>query len=278
MKDINNGGNQVRRFLHRFYARFQLPLILGLAIIAGFVALFIYKSTQPPAQHLTQNDINQAVAQAMVSAPPSPSFQSQVYQMVAPSVVSIEVAVSQPDGTSVTDLGSGVVVDDAGTILTCLHVIKGATTIKVDYFDGTTSNANVISTQPDNDLAVLQPRVIPDNLVPATLASSSTLSVGDQVAVIGSPFGISGSLSSGVVSGLGRVFTSSESGQTLTNLIQFDAAVNPGNSGGPLIDRSGQVVGIVTALLNPTQQNFFIGIGFVVPIEIAASALGPPWW
>jgi S1-C subfamily serine protease len=238
----------------------------------------IYNSTQPPAQHLTQNDINQAVVQALASATPSPSFESQVYKMVAPSVVSIEVSISKPDGTSQSDLGSGVVVDDAGTILTCLHVVKDATSIKVDFFDGTKSNASVISTQPGNDLAVLQPQVIPDNLVPATLASSSTLNVGDQVAVIGSPFGISGSLSSGVVSGLGRVFSSPETGQSLTNLIQFDAAVNPGNSGGPLIDRSGQVVGIVTALLNPTQRSFFIGIGFAVPIETAASALGPPWW
>jgi S1-C subfamily serine protease len=193
-------------------------------------------------------------------------------------VVSIHISISKPDGKSESELGSGVLVDDLGTILTCWHVVKDATTIRVDFADGTESEAAVISTQPENDLAVLQPQVIPDNPVPAVLASASTLRVGDQVVAIGSPFGITGSLSSGVVSGLGRVFKSDETGQILTNLIQFDAAVNPGNSGGPLVDRYGEVVGIVTALANPTDQRFFIGIGFAVPIETAASALGPPWW
>jgi S1-C subfamily serine protease len=249
-----------------------------LAVLAGFLSLLIFNLTQPPAQHLTQNDIDQAVVQALASTTPTPSFESQVYQIVRPSVVSINVSIAKPDGSAESGSGSGVVVDDSGTILTCWHVVNNATSITVDFADGTESDASIVSSQPENDLAVLQPQIIPDNLVAATLAGASSLQVGDQVVAIGSPFGISGSLSSGVVSGLGRVFQSPATGQTLTNLIQFDAAVNPGNSGGPLVDRSGAVVGIVSALLNPTDQSFFVGIGFAVTIQTASSALGPPWW
>ena len=108
------------------------------------------------------------------------------------------------------------------------------------------------------------------------MAGSGSLHVGDEVFPVGNPFGVSNSLTAGVVSGLGRSYKSPETGETLSNLIQFDAAVNPGNSGGPLLNRDGEVVGIVTGLLNPTQDDFFIGIGFAVPIETAAGALGPP--
>ena len=112
--------------------------------------------------------------------------------------------------------------------------------------------------------------------MPATLAGSAGLNVGDEVVAVGNPFGISNSLSAGVVSGLGREYRSPASRRAAQNLIQFDAAVNPGNSGGPLVNRDGEVVGIVTALLNPTDQDVFIGIGFAVPIETAAGALGSP--
>jgi S1-C subfamily serine protease len=272
------GRKTMFQTLHNFLRRFYLLAFFVLVIIAGFISVFIFNLTQPPPQHLTQEDINRAVVQALASVPPSPSFESQVYQIVRPSIVTVNISILKPDGESESDLGSGVVVDDGGTILTCLHVVKDATDIKVEFVDGTESEASIIATQPENDLAVLQPQVIPDNLIPATLASASMLQVGDQVVAIGNPFGITGSLSSGVVSGLGRIFKSAETGEILTNLIQFDAAVNPGNSGGPLINRTGEVVGIVTSLLNPTEQSVFIGIGFAVPIETAASALGPPWW
>ena len=108
------------------------------------------------------------------------------------------------------------------------------------------------------------------------MRSTADLAVGDQVVAVGYPFGIGPSASSGVVSGLRREFQSPEGKRTLTNLIQFDAAANPGNSGGPLVTMDGEVVGIVTAILNPTQARTFIGIGFAVPIENAASAAGMP--
>jgi S1-C subfamily serine protease len=276
-KPKSTGWETVRRFL-TLRTQFSIVLFICLAVLSGFLALLIFNLTQPPPQHLTQNDINQAVGRALASPTPTPSYESQVYQIISPSVVNVSVSISTPGAKSESGLGSGVVIDDAGTILTCWHVIRNATSIKVQFADGTESEAAVISSQEQNDLAVLQPKIIPDNLVPATLASASTLQIGDQVVAVGSPFGLSGTLTSGVVSGLGRTFKTNETGQTLTNLIQFDAAVNPGNSGGPLVDRSGEVVGIVEALLNPTDQSFFVGIGFAVPIEIAASALGPPWW
>ncbi len=142
--------------------------------------------------------------------------------------------------------------------------------------DGTESDAVVLNTQPENDLAVLRAKTIPDDLEAATMRSTADLAPGDQVVAVGFPFGIGPSASAGVVSGLKRQFRSPDGQQMLSNLIQFDAAANPGNSGGPLVTMDGEVVGIVTAILNPNRQRVFIGIGFAVPIENAASAAGMP--
>jgi S1-C subfamily serine protease len=171
-------------------------------------------------------------------------------------------------------VGTGVVIIDKGVILTNLHVVIGAERIKVRFDDGTESEATLIGARPEHDLAVLQAKTIPDDLVAATLRSTADLAIGDQVVAVGYPFGIGPSASSGVVSGLKREYHSPEGKRILTNLIQFDAAANPGNSGGPLVTAGGEVVGIVTGILNPTEQRVFIGIGFAVPIENAASAAG----
>ncbi len=173
-------------------------------------------------------------------------------------------------------VGTGVVVVDKGLILTNLHVVAGARRIMVTFFDGSESEAVVVSLQPENDLAVLQAKTIPDDLHAATLRSTQGLSPGDGVVAVGFPFGIGPSASTGVVSGLKREFRSPEGQRILTNLIQFDAAANPGNSGGPLVTLDGHVVGIVTAIMNPNRQRTFIGIGFAVPIENAAAAAGMP--
>ena len=140
--------------------------------------------------------------------------------------------------------------------------------------DGLESEASIVGAQPENDLAVLQAKTIPDDLMAATLRSTSDLAPGDEVIAVGFPFGIGPSVSAGVVSGLRRGYHSPEGKRLLTNLIQFDAAVNPGNSGGPLVTADGEVVGIVTGILNPTEQRVFIGIVFAVPIENAAAAVG----
>jgi S1-C subfamily serine protease len=173
-----------------------------------------------------------------------------------------------------TGIGTGVVIVDKGIILTNLHVVLGADRIKVRFFDGMEADAVVIGVRPEHDLAVLQAKAVPDDLVSATLRSTADLAIGDQVVAVGFPFGIGPSASAGVVSGLKREYHSPEGKRILTNLIQFDAAANPGNSGGPLVTADGEVVGIVTGILNPTNQRVFIGIGFAVPIENAAAAVG----
>jgi S1-C subfamily serine protease len=180
------------------------------------------------------------------------------------------------NGSAERGVGSGVVIIDNGTILTNLHVVSGAKRIKVTFMDGTESEAALVSMQPQNDLAVLRAKTVPDDLEAATMRSTADLSPGDGVVAVGFPFGIGPSVSAGVVSGLKREFRSPEGQQMLTNLIQFDAAANPGNSGGPLVTMDGEVVGIVTAILNPSRQRVFIGIGFAVPIENAAAAAGMP--
>jgi S1-C subfamily serine protease len=161
-------------------------------------------------------------------------------------------------------------------ILTNLHVVSGVKLVKVVFADGMESGAVVVGLRPENDLAVLQAKTIPDDLTPANLGSTRDLAVGDHVVAVGFPFGIGPSVSAGVVSGLNREFRSPEGQRLLTNLIQFDAAANLGNSGGPLVNAKGEVVGIVTAILNPTEQRVFIGIGFAVTMESAAAAIGLP--
>ena len=162
-------------------------------------------------------------------------------------------------------VGTGVVIVDKGIILTNLHVVWGATRLKVTFADGTESEAKVVATQPNNDLAVLKPQKIPDDLQPATLGSSRQVVLGDAVAVIGFPFGMGPSASAGVVSGLNREFTNSKGDLVLTGLIQFDAAANPGNSGGPLLDSSGRLIGVNTQIVSPSGA--YAGIGFAVPVD-----------
>jgi S1-C subfamily serine protease len=152
--------------------------------------------------------------------------------------------------------------------------VRGAKRVTVTFADGLQADAEVTGEQPEHDLAVLQAKIIPDDLVSAVMRSTNGLKPGDEVVAVGFPFGIGPSASAGVISGLRREYRSKEGERILTNLIQFDAAVNPGNSGGPLVTTEGEVIGIVTGLLNPTEQRVFIGIGFAVPIENAASAAG----
>ena len=243
-------------------------LALSLLVVAGLLL-------RPPARKLTQEDIDAAVLKTLETNT-LPSAAAKAHEVIAPSVVrvvSYEIGVNGRDEIE-TGVGTGVVIVDKGIILTNLHVVNGAEVIKVVFSDGMESKASIKSVQPENDLAVLQAHRIPDDMIAATMRSTHDLMPGDKVVVVGFPFGIGPSTSSGVVSGLKRSFRSPEGRQEMTNLIQFDAAANPGNSGGPLVTMDGQVVGIVTAILNPSHQRTFIGIGFAVPIENAASAIG----
>ena len=207
-----------------------------------------------------------------------PSPAARAYEAILPSVVRVVSYRTDPKTNKETQygVGTGVVIVDKGVILTNLHVVYGAQRIQVTFMDGLEAEAAITGVQAENDLAVLQSQKIPDDLSAATLRSTADLASGDQVLAVGFPFGIGPSASAGIVSGLKREFKSPEGGRQLTNLIQFDAAANPGNSGGPLVTMDGEVVGIVTAILNPTKASTFLGIGFAVPIENAASAAGMP--
>ncbi len=178
------------------------------------------------------------------------------------------------EGERLASTGSGVVILENGTILTNLHVVAGSKRITVTFYDGMESEAEVIGLHPNNDLAVIRAKKIPDDLPPATMGASGRLKPGDEVVAVGFPFGIGPSVSAGVVSGLGRSFRSPKGERMLSGLIQFDAAANSGNSGGPLVTMDGEVVGIVTAILNPTRAGTFIGIGFAVTIEGAGMTVG----
>jgi S1-C subfamily serine protease len=264
--------------MRRFFHRHATPLLL---IAGALFALGVgggYQMLKPPPRVYTQEDIDAAVLHTLETKT-LPSVTAKAYDAIRESVV--RVRAMGPDdekgGEEVErGVGSGVVIVDKGIILTNLHVVAGAKRVGVLFYDGTEADADVISVQPENDLAVLQARTIPDDLQAATLRSTADLLVGDDVMAVGYPFGIGASASAGVVSGLRREYRSPEGKRVLTNLIQFDAAANPGNSGGPLVTADGEVVGIVTGILNPTNQRFFVGIGFAVPIENAASAFGTP--
>ena len=246
-------------------------------LLALLLAISLSTSWQPGARKLTQEDINAAVLKTLETTV-LPSAAAKAYDAIIPSVVRVVALGKSKDGKEDGErsVGTGVVIVDKGIILTNLHVVQGAESIRITFSDGLTSTASITGVQPENDLAVLQAHKIPDDLTAATMRSTADLRPGDEVMAVGYPFGIGPSASSGIVSGLKRHFRSPEGKQELTNLIQFDAAANPGNSGGPLVTMDGQVVGIVTAIYNPHGQHSLVGIAFAVPIENAASAAGMP--
>lgn len=259
-----DGFGRARRAVKR-----ALPFASG--VLAALAGLLLYNVIEPPAKPMSSGQLQQVIAQTMASATPPPAYSEIVYSEIRPSLVLIETQSAAEDG-----LGSGVIIDDGGDILTCLHVVAGASAIQITFADGTKATGTVTATQPQNDIAVVSADKLPAKLVPAVLGNPAAMRVGDDAFVVGNPFGLYSSMSAGVISGFNRSFQPAESKQPLEGLIQIDAAVNPGNSGGPLLNRSGEVIGIVTGIVNPTDQNVFIGIGFAVPINIAGGAVGAP--
>jgi S1-C subfamily serine protease len=272
-------GGRERSGLSRpgFFARHQRFLWAGVGAVIAMVAVTAYFRIEPGPSPLTQEDINAAVLHTLETTT-LPSVTAKAYEVIKPSIVRVRRLEPDDKGGEDTEqgVGTGVVIVDTGVILTNLHVVYGAKRVQVVFDDGLESEAFITAMQPENDLAVLQAQTIPDDLSAATMRSTADLAVGDQVLAVGFPFGIGPSATAGVVSGLRREFLSPEGKRLLTNLIQFDAAANPGSSGGALVTARGEVVGIVTAILNPTKQRFFVGIGFAVPIENAAAAAGMP--
>jgi S1-C subfamily serine protease len=285
------------------------PKLLWAAILvlAAALAFAVSLGLHPSQRKLTQADVDAAVLKTLETHV-VPSEYAKAYDTIAPSVVRVvsyvkksrlkeehdkthagarpkplgpaapasEPAARDDEEEVQSGIGTGVVIVDKGVILTNFHVVSGADHIKVVFSDGLEAGASITGAQPENDLAVLQAHKIPDDLIPATMRSTNDLGPGDKVLAVGFPFGIGTSASGGVISGLKRSFRSPEGHQEMNNLIQFDAAANPGNSGGPLVTMDGEVVGIVTAILNPTPARTFLGIGFAVPIENAAAAAGQP--
>jgi S1-C subfamily serine protease len=254
--------------------RGMFPFVSG--VFVTLLVLLLYNFLFPGTQPLTEREVNSAISNALASATPPPAFSVQVYRVIQPSLVLIQTETEGKNGGKGRGLGSGVIVDDMGNILTSLHVVDDATRITLTFADGTRSDGLVIMEQPENDIAVLHPVNMPRQYIPATLGNPGSMRVGDDIYVVGNPFGLYGSMSAGVISGFDRTFQPPNGGQTIEGLIQFDAAANPGNSGGPLLNRNGHVIGIVTGIVNPTDESFFVGIGFAVPIATAAGGLGSP--
>jgi putative serine protease PepD len=193
---------------------------------------------------------------------------SALYERVRPSVVRLTTGESPDPFTPLQEgLGSGIVIDTDGNILTNNHVVRGAGTVTVTFADGTTATAEVIGRDPGNDVALIRADVDdPSVLVPATLGDSDDVKIGSAVAALGSPFGLDGTFTTGIISGLDRTLSSSANGRPLRGLLQTDSAVNPGNSGGALFNVYGEVIGINTAIENPNGTGF-VGIAYAVPIN-----------
>jgi S1-C subfamily serine protease len=260
----------------REHIRRASPFALG--VLATLLALFLYSSLFPVDQ-LTESEVNEAIVSAMASATPRPPDATRVYQIIQPSIVFIETKSTGEDGKNGGGLGTGIIIDDSANIVTSLHVVEDANEIRVTFFDGTESEAVILLQTPEQDLAVLGAVNPPPLIVPAVIGNPGAMRVGDDVFVVGNPYGLYSSMSAGVISGFGRTFKPVGADIMLEGLIQFDAAANPGNSGGPLLDRNGRVIGVVTGLVNPGGGNFFVGIGFAVPINNVAGGGGgsPPY-
>jgi len=239
----------------RVARRWLVAGTLAAAILLGVVAVLATRvATGSPA------------AKAAGAPRPSPTVSASltvpgIYQRVAPSVVTVQTG---------HELGSGVIVADSGLILTANHVIAGGGTITVTFADGTTTTAAVAGADPKLDIAELIPAKLPQVVVPATVGGGA--GVGAPVVAIGNPLGLTDSVSAGVISGLDR--TADTSNGKFSGLIQFDASVNPGSSGGPLLDAHGRVIGIVVSLASPDGADAFAGIGFAVPIGAALGGSG----
>ncbi len=241
---------------------------------AALVAVDRRATSRPATSKADVNAIVDGKVDAAVKALQSePPASVTVYNAITPPLVVIRTDRQVGTAGDRSGLGSGVIVNADGEILTSLHVVQNAGSIRVSFFDGTESPATISSTDPDHDIAVLTPARLPQVVVPAVLGGGAR--IGDETFAVGHPLGLVASLSAGVISGLNRSFPLAN-GKTLTGMIQFDAAVNPGNSGGPLLNAAGQVIGIVTGLANPAGDDEFIGIGFAVPIGTAGGAAGAP--
>lgn len=237
-------------------------IVVAAALIGGAVALSAFGGTTVttlnPAAPRNAVPVQQTTASGGIA---------DLVELVRPSVVEIEASSGTATSTSGAS-GTGMVLDREGRILTNYHVIEGQRDLKVTLADGTAAKATVLGSDPGSDLAVLKVELPANLLKPVTFANSDTVRVGDAVFAIGNPFGQNFSVSSGIISATGRVTTSSFTGRAIRDVLQTDAAMNPGNSGGPLFNMKGEVVGVNSSIENPNGR-FFVGLGYAIPANTA---------
>jgi len=261
---------------------FAQSAILGATVVVSMVVgglLAVNLADETVASPAVTSTVNPAATTSaglpVVDNPATPIATAGDFSALLPSIVEevrasvVRVSTSSGDGVfSAEGLGSGVVVDQDGHILTNFHVVQGASNVTVQLADGTVGQGEVVGTDPANDLAVVRTDIARDQLVPADFADSDKVRVGEPVFAIGNPFSLDFSVTSGIVSAVERE-RAGDLGRAIRGVIQTDAAVNPGNSGGPLFNAAGQVIGINTSIENPTGQRVFVGIGFAVPSNMA---------
>ncbi len=245
-------GDQFTRLGHGWRWAVSTAAVLVVAVV--IIAALAFKLGSGSA---TSANRASATATPTPAATATPLPVTDLYRQVVPSVVLIT--------TSKGSLGSGVIVTDTGTVLTANHVVSGGGGISILFADGTKTAATVAAANPKIDIAALVPKKLPEVVVPAILGGG--VAVGSDVVAIGNPLGLRDSTTTGIVSGLDRR-TKTQTGP-LSGLIQFDAAVNPGSSGGPLLNNQGLVVGVVVSIADPGEDEAFAGIGFAVPIGTA---------
>ena len=241
--------------------------IIGAVIVMAIVATFFTLSTESSEPDTALNDDGKPIGIAEAQSLHSKDLSLiKIFEKSEPGVVRVNVQKSETED-SVGGVGSGFVFDKMGHIITNAHVIKDASKVVVTFLDGRSYNAEIIGSDEYTDIAVIKVNADLILLQPLQIGDSSNLKVGEQIAAIGNPFGLSGSMTSGIVSQLGRLLPS-DAGYSIPDVIQTDAAINPGNSGGPLLNMRGEIVGINTAIQSATGE--FTGVGFSVPSQTVA--------
>ena len=234
------------------------------AIILLFTFILIPSQEIGMPDLITSNGHDATTLGDVLSSSKSNLTLVELFEKSEEGVVKIQV---ERDGQNRGSQGSGFVYDNLGHIITNAHVVDGATKATVTFLDGSQYDAEIIGKDKFTDIAVIKVNEKPRLLHPLQIGDSSQLQVGEQVAAIGNPFGLSGSMTSGIVSQMGRLLPSQDSGFSIPDVIQTDAAINPGNSGGPLLNLRGEVVGINTAIQSSSGE--FSGVGFAIPSNTA---------
>jgi 2-alkenal reductase len=261
------------------HSRFTIGLLIGVLLTVGAVS--ILAMTLPPRFAAKTVVANEPVfASLKTTSIKSSSDQEQalenLYKTASPAVVNITVVISQnaqdPSEGGMAE-GSGFLYDTKGRIVTNNHVVDGAEQVEVNFPDGTVEEAKVLGVDPDSDLAVIQVASVPADVQPLSLGDSEAVEVGQSVAAIGNPFGLEGTLTSGIISAKGRVIPSGHSQYSIPQMIQTDAAINPGNSGGPLLNLNGEVIGVNTQIRTDGNVRANTGVGFAVPSNVIAQVV-----